>query len=199
MNTFATKFAVTASIAALILAAPVSVDLTSAGLSVTAAQAQAHESRGGHEHADRQAGSHRAANGDHQAAGRADQRTGQFTNANANGMRANDIRGNDIKTNDVRANDVRVNNARINNANVNNVNVNDVKVNDVNSAYVRPPYIAPRVGYAVAGAAVAVGTTVAVLPASCTTVVYDNTVYHHCGDTYYIASDGAYVAVNAPR
>jgi len=94
-----------------------------------------------------------------------------------------------------------VNNARINNADVNNVNVNDVKVNDVNvnSAYVRPPYIAPRVGYAAAGAAVAVGTTVAVLPASCTTVVYDNTVYHHCGDTYYIASDGAYVAVNAPR
>jgi hypothetical protein len=23
--------------------------------------------------------------------------------------------------------------------------------------------------------------------------------YHHCGDTYYIASNGAYVAVNPPR
>jgi len=74
--------------------------------------------------------------------------------------------------------------------------VNDVKVNDVNvnSAYVRPPYVAPRISYA----AVAVGTTVLVLPASCT-VVYDSTVYHHCGDTYYIDSDGAYVAVNPPR
>jgi len=61
MNTFATKFAVTASIAALILAAPVSVGLTGAGLSVTTAQAQAHEARGGHEHADRQPGSQRAA------------------------------------------------------------------------------------------------------------------------------------------
>jgi hypothetical protein len=190
MQRTVTKLAITASVAALILATPVSIDLGSGtGLMFATAQAQTRDGHGGREHANRQAGSHRDAGGDHQAAGHADQRSagdGKFTNARAN----------DIKANDIRANDVRVNNA-----NVNNVNVNDVKVNNanVNAAYVRPPYVAPRVGYAGAGAAVAVGTTVAVLPASCTTVVYDNTVYHHCGDTYYIASDGVYVAVNAPR
>jgi hypothetical protein len=38
-----------------------------------------------------------------------------------------------------------------------------------------------------------------VLPASCTVVVTDGMTYHHCGDSYYIASDGAYVVVNPPR
>ena len=45
----------------------------------------------------------------------------------------------------------------------------------------------------------AVGTTVAVLPPSCTVVDYNGVTYHHCGSNYYIASNGAYVAVNPPR
>jgi hypothetical protein len=30
-------------------------------------------------------------------------------------------------------------------------------------------------------------------------VEYNGVTYHHCGDTYYIASNGVYVAVNPPR
>jgi hypothetical protein len=30
-------------------------------------------------------------------------------------------------------------------------------------------------------------------------VDYKGVTYHHCGDNYYIASNGVYVAVNPPR
>ena len=65
---------------------------------------------------------------------------------------------------------------------------------------VRPGYVRPAVaGAVVAGTAVAVGTTVAVLPAQCTTVVVDGVAYRRCGQTYYRSSGGTYVVVNPPR
>lgn len=65
---------------------------------------------------------------------------------------------------------------------------------------VRPGYVRPSVaGAVVAGTAVAVGTTVAVLPAQCTTVVVDGVAYRRCGQTYYRSSGGTYVVVNPPR
>jgi uncharacterized membrane protein len=65
---------------------------------------------------------------------------------------------------------------------------------------VRPAYVRPvAAGAVVAAPAVAVGTSVAALPAQCTTVVVDGAAYHRCGATYYRASGGAYVAVNPPR
>ncbi len=64
----------------------------------------------------------------------------------------------------------------------------------VGAAYVRPAVA----GAAVAGTAVAVGTTVAALPAHCTTVVYQGVAYRRCGGAYYRASDGTFVAVNPP-
>ena len=65
---------------------------------------------------------------------------------------------------------------------------------------VRPGYVRPvAAGAIVAGTAVAVGTSVAALPAQCTTVVVDGVAYHRCGETYYRASGGSYVVVNPPR
>ena len=66
---------------------------------------------------------------------------------------------------------------------------------------VRPGYVRPvAAGAVVAGAAaVAVGTTVATLPAQCTTVVVDGVAYRRCGQTYYRSSGGTYVVVNPPR
>ena len=56
---------------------------------------------------------------------------------------------------------------------------------------VRPGYVRPAVaGAVVAGTAVAVGTTVAVLPAQCTTVVVDGVAYRRCGQIYYRSSGG---------
>jgi len=60
-------------------------------------------------------------------------------------------------------------------------------------------YVSPVVaGAAVAGTAVAVGTTVAALPAHCTTVVYQGAAYRRCGSAYYRAAGGTFVAVNPP-
>lgn len=65
---------------------------------------------------------------------------------------------------------------------------------------VRPGYVRPAVaGAVVVGTAVAVGTTVAALPAQCATVVVDGVAYRHCGQTYYRSSGGTYVVVNPPR
>ena len=65
---------------------------------------------------------------------------------------------------------------------------------------VRPAYVRPvAAGAIAAGTAVAVGTSVAALPAQCTTVVVDGVAYHRCGQTYYRSSGGAYVVVNPPR
>jgi hypothetical protein len=70
----------------------------------------------------------------------------------------------------------------------------------VRPAYVRPAAVgAVAAGAVVAGTAVAVGTSVAALPAQCTTVVVDGVAYHRCGQTYYRSSGGAYVVVNPPR
>ena len=57
----------------------------------------------------------------------------------------------------------------------NDVNVNNVNATRVNATYVRPPY--PVRPWAVAATAAAVGTTVAVLPASCTVVDYNGVTY----------------------
>ena len=56
-----------------------------------------------------------------------------------------------------------------------------------------------RTGREALVSALRAGTTVAVLPASCTVVVVDGVSYHHCGDSYYVASNGSYVVVNPPR
>jgi hypothetical protein len=185
MQRLATKLTLTASLAALIFATPVSIDLSrsnatdgahTAGIfSLTTAQA----------HPERDATARNA--GDRQGAG-AHQRTANDAKAadvRANNGRANGVRANDVRADNAKVNNANINNAQINNANVNNVKVNNANVNNVNAAYVRPPYVRPyTTGVAVAGTAVAVGTTVAVLPASCTTVVYDDVTYHHCGSTY---------------
>ena len=56
----------------------------------------------------------------------------------------------------------------------------------------------PRVG----AVAVAVGTTIAALPRSCTTVVTDDVTYHHCDGVYYrprySGTKMVYVVVDAP-
>ena len=68
------------------------------------------------------------------------------------------------------------------------------------TAAVRPGYVRPAVaGAVVVGTAVAVGTTVAALPAQCTTVVVDGAAYRRCGQTYYRSSGATYVVVNPPR
>jgi hypothetical protein len=185
MQRIATKLILTASLAALIFATPVSL-----------ATAQAHPNR--------EATARSAGGGDRQAAHNAGDRQGadaRANNAKVNNAKIDDAKINNAKVNNAKVNNAKVNNAKVNNAKVNNVNVNDVNVNNVNAtnvnaAYVRRPL---TTGVAVAGTAVAVGTTVAVLPASCTTVIYDDVTYHHCGSTYYVAADGAYVAVNPPR
>jgi hypothetical protein len=207
MQTLATRFAITASIAALICATPVSVDLVRAGaagpdgaarLALALDSAQAHETHSA-AHGGREAPSRGAAGG-HQASHENGQRSASGERAAGdrggsvagNGSKAGNVRANDIKANDIKANGLRVNNIKVNDVNATNVNATNV-----NAAYVRPPYLARPA--AVAATTVAVGTTVMVLPASCTTVVDDGVTYHHCGDTYYIASNGAYVVVNPPR
>src|SRR5215468_5562701 len=53
--------------------------------------------------------------------------------------------------------------------------------------------VTPGVGaVAAAGTAVAVGTTVAALPASCTTVVIQGVAYRQCGGAYYRVSGRSY-------
>ena len=80
-----------------------------------------------------------------------------------------------------------------------NVNAANVNAANVNAAYVRPPYVGRPAAVATTATVAAVGTTVAVLPASCTVVYVDGVTYHNCNGTYYVASDGAYVVVNPPR
>lgn len=69
----------------------------------------------------------------------------------------------------------------------------------VRPAYVRPAAVGAVAAGAAAATAVAVGTTVATLPAQCTTVVVDGVTYRRCGESYYRASGGSYVVVNPPR
>lgn len=64
---------------------------------------------------------------------------------------------------------------------------------------VRPGVVRPVAAGAAAATAVVVGTSVATLPAQCTTVVVDGVTYHRCGATYYRASGNTYVVVNPPR
>jgi hypothetical protein len=216
MQRLATKLTLTASLAALIFATPVSIDLPRSNAADSAhiagifsfATAQAHPAHdgaarnagGGNREAARNAGDRQGARANQRTANNAKAADIRANNGRANDVRANDIRTNNAKVNNADINNAKINNAKINNADVNNVKVNNANVNNVNAAYVRPPYARPwTTGVAVAGTAVAVGTTVTVLPASCTTVVYDDVTYHHCGSTYYVASDGAYVAVNPPR
>ena len=191
MTTFSTKLIATAAIAALICATPVSVDLvrtTTGGTQVTLAfdVAQAFE-RGARETAPRQA----THNPGSRPAG--DLRT---NDVRANDVRASNVRANNIQADNVRANDIRANDIDVNKVDVNKVNVNNVDATRVDAAYVRPPYVA-RPLFA-AGTAVAVGTTVAALPPACTVVAYDGTTYYHCGTTYFISANGAYVAVMPP-
>ena len=80
-----------------------------------------------------------------------------------------------------------------------NVNAANVNAANVNAAYVRPPYVGRPAAVATTATVAAVGTTVAVLPASCTVVYVDGVTYHNCNGTYYVDSDGAYVVVNPPR
>jgi hypothetical protein len=226
MKTLATRLVVTASIAALICATPASIDLVRAGavgtthLALALDTAQAHEVHGGHGAAGEHHASHesgRRAGGDRAADASGNNFDGngikadnvradnvraddiKANNVRANNFRANDVTANNIRANNVRANDINANDVRLNNVNVNDVNATRVNAANVNATYVRPPYIARPWGVGATASAVAVGTTVAVLPASCTVVDYNGVTYHHCGDTYYVASDGAYVAVNPPR
>jgi hypothetical protein len=191
MNTLATKLTTTAATAALICATPVSIDLVRPGtagpqgpapLALALDTAQAHPAGGGHE-----AGSRGAAGNHERASHASDRRAG-------GGDRAANVRGSELKGNDIRANNIHANDVRLNNV---NVNVNDINATRVNATYVRPPY--PVRPWVVAATTAAVGTTVAVLPASCTLVQYNGVTYHHCGDSYYVASNGAYVAVDPPR
>jgi hypothetical protein len=193
MHTLATKLTITAAIAALICATPVSIDLVrpdaaslqgTGRLALAFDTAQAQTARSGHE----------------AGARGADRRTGsgdRAADARGRELKGNDIRGNDIKANDIRANNIKANDVRRNNVNVNDINATKVDATKVDATYVRPPYVARPA--TVAGTAAAVGTTVAVLPASCTVVDYKGVTYHHCGDNYYIASNGGYVVVNPPR
>ena len=212
MQTLATKLTITAAIAVLICATPVAIDLVrpdAAGsgtgrFALAFDTAQAEPAHSGHE-AGARGTDRRSGNGDRGADARGrevkgNDIRGNDTKANdirGNNIKANDVRANDVKANDVRANDVKANDIRTNNVRSNNVNVNDIDTTKVNATTVRPPY--PARPATVAAPAAAVGTTVAVLPASCTIVDYNGVTYHHCGSNYYIASNGAYVAVNPPR
>jgi hypothetical protein len=69
----------------------------------------------------------------------------------------------------------------------------------VRPGVVRPVAVGAVAAGAAAATAVAVGTSVATLPAQCTTVVVDGVTYHRCGATYYRASGNTYVVVNPPR
>ena len=198
MNTFATKLTMSAAIAALICATPVSIDLVRSGgagsdgtarVALAFDTAQAHPTRSGHDAGARGA-DRRGGSGDRAA----DARGREFK---GNDVRGNDVRGNDVRANNIKANDVRANDVRANDVRLNNVNVNDVNATKVDATYVRPPYVARPA--ALAATAAAVGTTVAVLPPSCTVVDYNDVTYHHCGSNYYVASNGAYVVVNPPR
>jgi hypothetical protein len=204
MQTLATRFAIAASIAALICATPVSIDLVSVGaggvdgtarLALALDTAQAHETNGA-PHGGR-AASPRGAAGGHQASHESGQRSAG--GEKAAGTRGSNAAGNGIKANNVKANDIKANDVRVNNVRVNDVNATNVNRTNVNADYMRPPYFARPAAVAATATTVAVGTTVTVLPASCTIVVDDGVTYHHCGDTYYIASNGAYVVVNPPR
>jgi hypothetical protein len=204
MQTLATKLTITAAIAALICATPVSIDLVRPGaagsdgtarLALALDTAQAHPAGGGHE-----AGSRGSAGSHERASHASDRRTGsgdRVANARGGESKGSDIRANDIRANNIRANNIDANSVRRNDVNVNDVNVNNVNATRVGATYVRPPYAVRP--WAVAATAAAVGTTVAVLPGSCTVVDYNGVTYHHCGDSYYIASNGAYAAVDPPR
>jgi hypothetical protein len=206
MQTLATRFAITASIAALICATPVSLDLVRAGaagpnsaahVALALDTAQARDLHGG-----REAPTRGAAGRDHQASHEAGQRSaGGERAASAGGKNAagNDIKADKVNANNIRANDIKADDVRVNNVRVNDVNAANVTKTNVNATYVRPPYLARPAAVAATATTVAVGTTVAMLPASCTIVVDDGVTYHHCGDTYYIASNGTYVVVNPPR
>lgn len=213
MQTLATKLTMSAAIAALICATPVSIDLVRSGtagsdgtarVALALDTAQAQPARSGHD-AGARGTDRRSGSGDRAADARGRDLKGN--NIRGNDVRANDVRGNDVRANDVRANnvraydiranDIRANDMRANDVRQNNVNVNDVNATKVDATYVRPPYAARPA--AVTATAVAVGTTVAVLPPSCTVVDYNGVTYHHCGSNYYIASNGVYVAVNPPR
>jgi hypothetical protein len=178
MNTFTTRIFATAAVAALIAATPLSLAAVrpvangadgQARLSLILDAAQAHE-RGG-------AGAGRHASADRGIAGRDGGR----------GIEAG--RGTDARANNVRANNVRANDVRVNNVNVNNVDARRV------APYAQPAY-AP---WAAAATVAAAGTAVAVLPPSCAAVSYDGATYYQCGNSFYVASNGGYVAVNPPR
>jgi len=51
---------------------------------------------------------------------------------------------------------------------------------------------------AAAATAIAIGTVVRSLPASCTTVMVDGVTYHRCSGTYYAPRGGQWVVVEAP-
>src|SRR5262245_19669244 len=127
MQRLATKFTLTASLAALIFATPVSIDLPRSNATdgghvagiFSPATAQAHE---------REGAARNAGGGNRQAARNAGDRQGARANERtADNARAADIRANNGRANDIRANNANVNNARINNAEVNDANVNNVK------------------------------------------------------------------------
>ena len=159
MQRLATKFTLTASLAALIFATPVSVDLPRSNATDGAHVAGIFSLNTAQAHPEREGAARNAGGGNRQAARNAGDRQGARANertadnARAADIRANNGRANDIRANDIRANNANVNNARINNAEVNNANVNSVKVNDANvnnanvnnveAAYVRPPYARP--------------------------------------------------------
>jgi len=70
------------------------------------------------------------------------------------------------------------------------------------TSYRHDYYGAPYRGAAVAGAAVvtavAIGTIVASLPPSCSTVVTNGVTYHNCSGTWYRPQGSQYVVVNSP-
>jgi len=53
-------------------------------------------------------------------------------------------------------------------------------------------------GAAVVGAAIVVGTVVATLPPSCSTVIVNGVDYHNCAGTYYAPSGTQWIVVEAP-
>jgi hypothetical protein len=83
-----------------------------------------------------------------------------------------------------------------------NVNVHrDIDV-DIDRGYYHPVARAAAATTAVAATAVAVGTVVNALPASCTMVTAGGVTYQRCGSTYYqpryYGTQVSYVAVNPP-
>ena len=117
MQTLATKLTMSAAIAALICATPVSIDLlrpgaagpeSTARLALALDTARAQPARSGRDAGARGA-DRRSGNGDRAA------------DARGRELKGNDVRGNNIKANDVRANDVRANDIR----------ANDVRANDI--------------------------------------------------------------------